>query len=61
MTSGGKHRNKAGKSPSRSWRLAMELRENLRKRKAQERARIASSGAGEQSKADSATRDERGR
>jgi NAD(P)-dependent dehydrogenase (short-subunit alcohol dehydrogenase family) len=28
---------------------------------AQERARIASSGAGEQSKADSATRDERGR
>jgi hypothetical protein len=41
--------------------LAMELRENLRKRKAQERARIASSGAGEQSKADSATRDERGR
>jgi hypothetical protein len=37
----------------------VELRENLRKRKAQERGRTQSSGTKEQSKANVAVRDER--
>jgi len=58
MTSGGKDRKTAKPSP-RSQRLAVELRENLRKRKAQERARTASSGSGQQAKVNLTVRDER--
>jgi hypothetical protein len=58
MTSDGKD-SKSAKPSGRSQRLAVELRENLRKRKAQERRRTASSGTREQSKANLAVRDER--
>ncbi|HEY6701662.1 MAG TPA: hypothetical protein VI137_12775 [Pseudolabrys sp.] len=51
--------NKTEKSAGRSRRLAAALRENLRKRKAQERGRAVSSGAGDQPKANSATRGQR--
>ena len=42
--------SKTGKPSGRSQRLAVELRENLRKRKAQERGRTASSAIGPASK-----------
>jgi hypothetical protein len=58
MTSDEKDR-KTGKPSGRSQRLAVELRENLRKRKAQERARTASSGSGHQAKVNLTVRDER--
>ncbi len=58
MTSTGKDDNKSEKSAGRSRRLAAALRENLRKRKAQERGR-AVSGAGNKPKANSATPGER--
>jgi hypothetical protein len=51
--------SKTAKPSGRSQRLAVELRENLRKRKAQERGRTGSSGTREQSKVNSANRDER--
>ena len=51
--------SKTGKPSGRSQRLAVELRENLRKRKAQERARTASSGSGQQAKVNLTVRDER--
>jgi hypothetical protein len=60
MTSSEKD-SKSGKPSGRTQRLAVELRENLRKRKAQERGRTASSGAGEQVKASSPGRDGRSR
>jgi len=50
--------SKSAKPSGRSQRLAVELRENLRKRKAQERARTGPSGTREQSKANLANRDE---
>lgn len=59
MTSTGKNDNKTEKSAGRNRRLAAELRENLRKRKAQERGRAVSSGTGDQPKGNSAARDER--
>jgi hypothetical protein len=43
MTRTGKDSNKAKKSLGRSQRLAVELRENLRRRKVQERGRAAPS------------------
>jgi hypothetical protein len=42
MTRSGKDTSKSKKSSDRRHRLAMELRENLRRRKAQERGRAAS-------------------
>jgi hypothetical protein len=57
MTSGGKDRKTAKPSP-RSQRLAVELRENLRKRKAQERGRTTSAGEEKQTKANVRVRDE---
>ena len=51
--------SKAAKPSGRSQRLAVELRENLRKRKAQERGRTGPSGTREQSKANLGDRDER--
>jgi hypothetical protein len=51
--------SKSARPSGRSQRLAVELRENLRKRKAQERGRTQSSGTKEQSKANVAVRDER--
>jgi hypothetical protein len=41
MTRGGENGNKPKKSGARGARLAAALRENLRRRKAQERSRIA--------------------
>jgi len=58
MTSDEKN-GKSAKPSGRSERLAVELRENLRKRKAQERGRTQSSGTRERSKANLAGRDER--
>ncbi len=51
--------SKTGKPSGRSQRLAVELRENLRKRKAQERGRTASSGSGQQARGSLPVRDER--
>ena len=51
--------SKSVKPFGRNQRLAVELRENLRKRKAQERGRARSSGTREQSKTNLADRDER--
>ena len=51
--------SKSVKPSGRSQRLAVELRENLRKRKAQERGRTGPSVTREQSKAHLAVRDER--
>ena len=51
--------SKAAKPSGRSQRLAVELRENLRKRKAQERGRTGSSPTREQSKSNLVVRDER--
>jgi hypothetical protein len=50
MTRAGKDSNKPKKSSGRSQRLAMELRENLRRRKAQERGRARSPTSGEPAK-----------
>ncbi len=57
MTSGEKDSKTAKPSP-RSQRLAVELRENLRKRKAQERGRTTSAGEEKQTKANVTVRDE---
>jgi hypothetical protein len=51
--------SKSAKPSGRSQRLAVELRENLRKRKAQERGRTASPDTRERSKTNLAGRDER--
>jgi len=56
MTGSSKDSTKSGKSPDRKERLAMELRENLRRRKAQERGRAPSSASGEPMKPKSASR-----
>jgi hypothetical protein len=47
MTRPEKNSNKPRKSSGRSQRLAMELRENLRRRKAQERGRATLPASGE--------------
>jgi len=57
MTSNEKD-SKSAKRSGRSQLLAVELRENLRKRKAQERGRTGPSGTREQSKENLAVRDE---
>jgi hypothetical protein len=51
--------DKPKKSSGRSQRLAMELRENLRRRKAQERGRATPPGSGEPRKPGVASRDDR--
>ena len=50
--------SKTGKPSGRSQRLAVELRENLRKRKAQERGRTTSASEEKQTKANVTVRDE---
>jgi len=57
MTSSEKD-SKSGKPSGRTQRLAVELRENLRKRKAQERGRTTSAGEEKQTKANVRVRDE---
>jgi hypothetical protein len=56
MTGSPNDSNKPRKSPDRKERLAMELRENLRRRKAQERGRTPSPASGEATKPGSASR-----
>ena len=59
MTQTGKESDKPRTSSRRSQRLAMELRENLRRRKAQERGRATQEGSSETAKPDLPSRNDR--